>query len=138
MVITVSSLLRAGLAVSLLGAIIISAFAPPPSGRARRIRPSWMMVLAVALYAAGVVLAIGGYFGLAGLTCVTGIAAFAVATWLSRPADPGEPPADDGRDDGDPPSGPTPPHGPEDAVLIDWDAFEREVSSWAQERRARV
>ena len=104
MVITVSSLLRAGVAVSLLAVIAFSAVAPPPSGRAVRVRPSALIALAAVLYAVGILLAVLNLFGLAGFTCVTGIALFAVATWLSRPADSGEPPSDGRGDDDDPPA----------------------------------
>lgn len=131
------SILRGALAVLLLGSIVFSAFAPPPRGRTRRIRPSWLMILALALYLAGVLAAFDGFFELAGLACVCGISAFAVATWLTRPADPGEPPPDP-PDDGGPPSDPQPPCGPDDALRFDWEAFERDLRTHLEERSTRV
>ncbi|HKO26271.1 MAG TPA: hypothetical protein VJU80_02335, partial [Solirubrobacteraceae bacterium] len=68
---------------------------------------------------------------LAGVVYVSGIAACALAAWLSRGSDSEDPPSG-GEDPIDP--GP-PPDDPDGLPLFDWPAFERQFRAYSSRRR---
>jgi heme A synthase len=86
------------LVVVLIGGILLSACAHAP----RRPLPSFelrrLVLAAVTLYAVGVFASLTHHPLLAGVVYVSGIAACALAAWLSRGIDPEDPPDDGGQE----------------------------------------
>jgi hypothetical protein len=104
-------------------AILLSAFLPAPrravSGAALR----RLLVGALSCYLIGGLAALTHHAGLAGPVCAAGIATCALAGWLSR-----------GRDSGEPPRAHVtlPPPDPDGLPELDWDAFERDFREYSQ------
>jgi hypothetical protein len=127
MTVSTSVAWKLGLAVALGLAILLSAFLPAPrravsGGGLRR-----LLFCALSCYLIGGLAALTDHAGLAGPVCAAGIATCALAAWLSR-----------GRDSGDPPRAQTtlpPPHpGPDGLPELDWAAFEREFREYSRAR----
>lgn len=136
-IVTVFDVIRACVALLLIGTIFFGAFAPPPRRPNAQAEARRLLIAASAMYGVAMLTALASYILIAGLAAASGISLFALSLWLSRSVDSGEPPSD-GPGRGEPP-GPGPgPAGPLDE--FDWDAFERElhervdrepVSCWA-------
>jgi hypothetical protein len=120
------------LVVVLVGGIMLSACAraprrPLPAAELRR-----LVLAALTLYAVGVFASLTHHAVLAGFVYASGIAACALAAWLSRGSDSEDPPGGGGDDPIDP--GP-PPNDPDGVPLFDWGAFERQFRAYANRRR---
>ena len=118
------------LALALVGAILFSAFAkaparPLPRGDLRR-----LVLAALTLYGVGVFASVTHHALLAGLVYVAGIAACALAAWLSRGSEPDDPPRG-----GDEPIDEQPPPKPDGMPWFDWRAFERDFRDYASRGR---
>jgi hypothetical protein len=115
----------------LVGAIALSACAraprrPLPRGELRR-----LVLAALTLYGVGVYASLTHHAVLAGVVYVSGIAACALAAWLSRGSDSEDPP--DGGGDG--PTDREPPPDPDGLPEFDWAAFERQFRTYSDRRR---
>jgi hypothetical protein len=120
------------LAIVLIGAILLSACAraprrPMPRGELRR-----LVLAALTLYAVGVFASVTHHPALAGVVYVAGIAACALAAWLSRGSDSEDPPRG-----GDDPIDEQPPPEPDGVPRFDWQAFERDFRTYAQRAGTR-
>ena len=119
------------LVLVLVGGIMLSALAraprrPLPSGELRR-----LVLAALTLYAVGVFASLTHHAALAGVVYVSGIAACALAAWLSRGSDSEDPP-----DGGEEPIEPVPPPDDRDGLpTFDWAAFERQFRAYSNRRR---
>lgn len=118
------------LALGLLAAIFLSAYGRAPRQLVGRGKLRRLVVSAVCLYAAGVFASITHHGALAAIVYGAGIGVCALAVWLSRGIDPGDPP--DGRDE---PGGEQPPPGPRGIPAFDWTAFEFQFRSYADRER---
>jgi hypothetical protein len=123
MTVSASVAWKLGLAIALGLAILLSACLPAPrravsGGRLRR-----LLFCALSCYLIGGLAALSDHAGLAGPVCAAGIATCALAAWLSR-----------GRDSGDPPwvQTPLPPPDPDGLPELDWAAFEREFREYSR------
>jgi hypothetical protein len=122
------------LVMVLVGGILLSALAraprrPLPRGELRR-----LVMAALALYAVGVFASLTHHAVLAGVVYVSGIAACALAAWLSRGSDSEDPP--DGGGGQDPPDQPVPPpDDPDGLPVFDWAVFERQFRAYSNHRR---
>lgn len=125
MIVTVFAVIRAFVAVLLLGAIFFGAFAPPPRRPNAQAEARRLLIAASAMYGLAMLTAIAGYILIAGLAAASGISLFALSLWLSRAVESGEPPSDGPGPDEPPPPGPVGPSG------FDWNAFERELHEHA-------
>ena len=118
------------LALVLVGAIVLSASAkapprPLPRGEVRR-----LVLAALILYGVGVFAAMTRHALLAGMVYVAGIAACALAAWLSRGSDPEDPPRG-----GDEPIDEQPPPEPDGVPHFDWHTFERDFREYSSRTR---
>jgi hypothetical protein len=118
------------LVLVLVGGIMLSALAraprrPLPRGELRR-----LVLAALTLYAVGVFASLTHHAALAGVVYVSGIAACALAAWLSRGSDSEEPP-----DGGEEPIEPVPPDDRDGLPTFDWAAFERQFRAYSSRRR---
>jgi hypothetical protein len=125
MVVTLSSLWRIALAVTLGALILVSVCgrAPrrsAPPGELRR-----LVLCGLGLYVVGGLASLTHHPALGGLVYATGIATCALAAWLSRGQDSEGPPRADEPEDGLPPDPARPPE-------LDWNAFEREFRRYAR------
>ncbi len=120
-IVTVFAVIRVSVAVLLLGAIFLGAFAPPPRRPNAQAEARRLLVGATAMYGVAMLTAIADHILLAGLAAASGISLFALSLWLSRSAESGEPPSDGPGREGPPPPGPVGP------LSFDWPAFEREL-----------
>jgi hypothetical protein len=123
MTVSTSVAWKLGLAIALGLAILLSVVLPAPrravsGGGLRR-----LLCCALSCYLIGGVAALTHHAGLAGPISAAGIATCALASWLSR-----------GRDSGDPPRAqPTlPPPDPDGSPELDWAAFEREFREYSR------
>ena len=99
---------------------------PLPRGELRR-----LVLAALTLYAVGVFASLTHHAALAGVVYVSGIAACALAAWLSRGSDSEDPP-----DGGEEPIEPVPPPDDRDGLpTFDWAAFERQFRAYSNRRR---
>jgi hypothetical protein len=119
------------LVLMLVGGILLSACAraprrPLPRGELRR-----LVIAALTLYAVGVFASLTHHPVLAGIVYVSGIAACALAAWLSRGVD-GEDPPDGGED---PPTDQRPPPDPDGLPEFDWHVFERQFRAYSDRTR---
>jgi hypothetical protein len=117
------------LAVTLAGAIVVSACASAPrravpAGDLRR-----LVAAALILYAVGGVASLTHHPALAGLVYAAGIVACALAAWLSRGSDSEDPPR------GDEPVDEHPPPEPDGLPTLDWAEFERAFRSYSEQHR---
>jgi hypothetical protein len=114
----------------LVGAILLSACAKAPRRPLPRAELRRLVLAALTLYAVGVYASLTHHAVLAGLVYVSGIAACALAAWLSRGSEPDDGPDDDGGGGG--PTDREPPPGPEGLPAFDWTAFERQFRAYAR------
>jgi hypothetical protein len=121
------------LALVLVGAILLSAFARAPRRPLPRVELRRLVFAALTLYAVGVYASLTHHPALAGVVYVSGIAACALAAWLSRGIDPEDPPDDGGGDD--PTDHRPPPDDPDGLPVFDWSAFERQFRAYARRGR---
>jgi hypothetical protein len=121
------------LVMVLVGGILLSALAraprrPLPRGELRR-----LVLAALTLYAVGVFASLTHHAALAGVVYVSGIAACALAAWLSRGSDSEDPPDSGGED---PPDEPVPPpDDPDGLPVFDWGLFERQFRAYSSRPR---
>jgi hypothetical protein len=120
------------LVVVLVGAILVSACARAPRRPMPRVELRRLVLAALVLYGVGVFASLTHHPLLAGVVYVSGIAACALAAWLSRGIDPDDPPEDGGEDS--PNEGP-PPDEPDGLPTFDWGVFERQFQAYAERRR---
>lgn len=121
---------KVALALLLVGAIGLSATAkaprrPLPHGDLRR-----LVLAALTLYGVGVFASLTHHPVLADFMYVSGIAACALAAWLSRGSEPDDPP-----DGGEEPTDREPPPDPDGVPSFDWGAFERQFRSYSNRQR---
>ena len=121
---------KIGLAVGLIVAIALAAWARAPRHATSRPELRRMMLSALALYAVGLVASLTHHGSLAAIVYAAGIGTCALALWLSRGIDPEDPP--DGPDD--PGDDEQPPPDPSGAPAVDWATFERQFRDYARER----
>ena len=115
----------------LVGGIVLSACARAPRRPLPRAELRRLVLAALSLYAVGVYASLTHHAALAGVVYVSGIAACALAAWLSRGSEP-----DDGPDDGgDGPPDREPPPGPDGLPAFDWAAFERQFRAYSRRSR---
>jgi hypothetical protein len=130
MVIPPSAAWKLVLAIALVAAIGVSAFGRAPRHAVPGPDLRRLVVAAMILYAVGALAALTHHALLAGLVFATGIAACALAAWLSRGSDSEDPP------DGDEPVDEQPPPEPDGLPTFDWTAFEREFRAYSECERA--
>jgi len=118
------------LALALVGAIVLSACAKAPSRPLPRGELRRLVLAALTLYAVGVFASMTHHALLAGVVYVAGIAACALAAWLSRGSDPEDPPRG-----GDEPIDEQPPPQPDGVPGFDWRAFERDFREYSSRKR---
>lgn len=118
------------LVLVLVGAIMLSAFARAPRRPLPRTELRRLVLAALTLYGVGVFASLTHHPVLAGVVYVSGIAACALAAWLSRGSDSEDPPGG-----GEDPPDEHPPPDPDGLPLFDWAAFERQFRSYASRRR---
>lgn len=116
----------------LVGTILLSACARAPRRPLPRVELRRLVLAAVTLYAVGVFASLTHHPLLAGVVYVSGIAACALAAWLSRGIDPDDPPEDGGQD---PPDEGPPSDDPDGMPAFDWAAFERQFRAYSGGRR---
>jgi hypothetical protein len=121
------------LALVLVGGILLSALARAPRRPLPRAELRRLVFAALTLYAVGVFASLTHHAVLAGLVYVSGIAACALAAWLSRGSDSEDPP-DEGGGEG-PPDPVLPPDDPDGVPLFDWAAFERQFRAYSSRPR---
>ena len=115
----------------LVGAVVLSACARAPRRPLPRPELRRLVLAAVTLYAVGVYASMTHHTVLAGVVYVCGIAACALAVWLSRGSDSEDPPGDD-----DDPTDRKPPPDPDGLPTFDWGAFERQFRSYSSRPRS--
>ncbi|MGO9907067.1 MAG: hypothetical protein ACLP4R_14470 [Solirubrobacteraceae bacterium] len=123
------------LVVVLVGAILVSACARAPRRPLPRVELRRLVLAALTLYGVGVFASLTHHPLLAGVVYVSGIAACALAAWLSRGIDPEDPPDDGGQD---PPNEGPPPDDLDGLPTFDWALFERQFRAYAGRRREPV
>lgn len=119
---------KLALAAVLGTAIFASALISPPRRSFPRADLRVMVGAALGLYCVGLGASLSHRAAVAAVVYACGVAISALAVWLSRGSDRSEPPPGE-----DPPQAP-PPAGPEDRPQIDWEAFERQLGVYAQQR----
>jgi 4-amino-4-deoxy-L-arabinose transferase-like glycosyltransferase len=117
------------LAIVLGAAIVASAYAKAPSRPSPRSELRRLVLGALALYAVGLFALLRHQAQLAVVLYAAGVAASALAAWLSRGTDSGGGPA------GDEPVDEHPPPTPDDGPRFDWETFERDFQAYADRRR---
>jgi hypothetical protein len=132
MVVPPSDEWKLALALALLAAIGVSAFAAAPRRAVPREDLVRLVAAAVVLYAVGGVSSLTHHATLAGLVYAAGIATCALALWLSRGTDFEDPP------DGEEPGDETPPPEPDGVPRLEWDDFERAFRAYAKRERTPV
>jgi hypothetical protein len=118
----------------LVGGIALSACARAPRRPLPRAELRRLVIAALALYGVGVYASLTHHAALAGVVYASGIAACALAAWLSRGSDSEDPP-DDG---GDEPPEREPPPDPDGMPAFDWGAFERQFRAYSGRSRDRA
>ena len=117
--------------MALVGVILLSACARAPRRPLPRVDLRRLVLAAVILYGVGVFASLTHHPLLAGVVYVSGIAACALAAWLSRGIDPEDPPEDG---DQDPPDEGPPSDDPDGLPEFDWAAFERQFRAYSKRR----
>jgi hypothetical protein len=130
MVVPPSDAWKVALALTLVGAIALSAFATAPRHAVPPAELRRLVASAVGLYLVGAVASITHHPALAGLVYAAGIVICALAAWLSRGTDSEDPPG------GEEPVDERPPPEPDGLPELDWDEFERAFRAY--ERRTRA
>ncbi len=123
--------LKVALALALLVAVALAARGRAPRTALGRARATSLLLVAVCLYALGLLAAFGDQRSLATFVYAAGIGVCALALWLSRGSDPGGGPG--GGDSGDE----QPPPDPGGAPAFDWEAFERQFRDYARRSDGR-
>jgi hypothetical protein len=118
------------LALVLVGAIVLSACARAPARPLARGELRRLVLAALTLYGVGVFASVTHHALLAGVVYVAGIAACALAAWLSRGSDSDDPPRG-----GDEPIDEQPPPEPDGVPWFDWGAFERDFRDYSERSR---
>jgi hypothetical protein len=118
------------LALVLVGAIVLSACAKAPRRPMPRAELRRLVLAALTLYGVGVFASMTHHPALAGIVYVAGIAACALAAWLSRGSDSEDPPRG-----GDEPIDEQPPPSPDGVPQFDWRAFERDFRDYSERSR---
>jgi len=118
------------LALVLVGAIVLSACARAPRRPMARADLRRLVFAALTLYGVGVFASMTHHPALAGIVYVAGIAACALAAWLSRGSDSEDPPRGD-----DDPIDEQPPPKPDGVPQFDWRAFERDFRDYSERSR---
>jgi len=118
------------LALVLVGAIALSACAKAPSRPLPRGELRRLVLAALTLYGVGVFASMTHHALLAAVVYVAGIAACALAAWLSRGSDSEDPPRG-----GDEPIDEEPPPRPDGMPQFDWRAFERDFRDYSERTR---
>jgi hypothetical protein len=121
------------LAVALIAAVIISAWAKPPRRSVPASELRRLVVGAMALYGVGLASSLTRHPLLAAVLYACGIAVSALSVWLSRGVDAGS-----GPPRGDEPVDEQPPPSPDGAPRFDWAAFERDLADYAGRTRDPV
>src|SRR5690242_19108195 len=106
------------LVLVLVGAIMLSACARAPQRPLPRRELRRLVLAALSLHAVGVFASLTHHAFRAGVVYVPGIAACALAAWLSRGSDSEDPPGG-----GEDPPDEQPPPDPDGVPLFDWAAF---------------
>jgi uncharacterized membrane protein YfcA len=119
------------LAVGLLVAIFLSAYAHAPRQAIAKSELRRLVLSAVGLYGVGLLASLTHHGELAGLVYAAGIVVCALAVWLSRGTDPEDPP-----DDRDEPVDEQPPPEPDGVPTFDWAAFEQQFREYSDRTRA--
>jgi hypothetical protein len=114
-------------AIVLVAAIATSAFARAPRRSADPVALRRLVGCALTLYAVGGLATLTHHSALAGLVYGAGISVAALAAWLSRGRDQGNPP-----DGGPDPVDEQPPPRPDGVPWWDWERFEREFGDYAR------
>jgi hypothetical protein len=123
---------KLALVVVLVSAILVSACARAPRKPLPRVELRRLVFAALMLYGVGVFASLTHHPLLAGVVYVSGIAACALAAWLSRGIDPDDPPHGGGQD---PPNEGPPPDDPDGVPAFDWAAFERQFRAYSRRGR---
>ena len=118
------------LALALVGLILASIYARPPSRAVPGNELRRLVGGAMALYGVGLAASLTHHALLAVILYAAGIIVSTLAAWLSRGTDSGDWPRRD-----DEPDEEQPPPAPDDAPSFDWATFEREFEAWAQRDR---
>lgn len=116
----------------MVGAILVSACARAPRRPLPRVELRRLVLAALTLYGVGVFASLTHHPLFAGVVYVSGIAACALAAWLSRGIDPEDPPDDGGQE---PPNEGPPPDGRDGLPAFDWAAFERQFRAYSKHQR---
>jgi uncharacterized membrane protein YfcA len=119
------------LAVALCAGIVLSAYAHAPKRTVARADLRRLVISALAVYAVGGAASLTHHPDLAAVLYATGIAACALAAWLSRGTDSEDPPSS-----GEQPVDEQPPPAPDGLPGFDWAAFEREFREYARREPA--
>ena len=125
-----SSAWKLALALVLVVGIVLSACARAPRRPLPRDELRRLVFAALTLYGVGVFASVTHHTLLAGFVYVSGIAACALAAWLSRGSDSEDPPGDD-----DDPPDLEPPPDPDGLPEFDWAAFERQFRAYSNRPR---
>ncbi len=115
------------LALTLGAAVCASACAHAPRRSVPLGELIRLVASALALYGVGAGALLSGHTQLAQLLCASGIAACALAAWLSRGIDSEDPPSP-----GEDPADEWPPPEPDGVPRLDWAAFEREFRAYCE------
>jgi hypothetical protein len=119
------------LAIVLLVAIFLSACAHAPKQPIARAELRQLVGSALGLYAVGLLASLTHHGQLAGVVYAAGIIVCALAVWLSRGIDPGDPP-----DEGDEPVDEQPPPEPDGLPVFDWTSFETQFRDYSDRDRS--
>lgn len=118
------------LAIALGAAVVASAYAKAPSRPSPRSELRRLVLGALALYGVGLFALLKHQAQLAIVLYAAGVAASALAAWLSRGTDSGG-----GGLGGDEPLEEHPPPSPDDGPSFDWESFERELQAYSSRPR---
>jgi hypothetical protein len=132
MVFAPSNAWKLALAVVLLVAIVVSAYATAPRRSVPGADLRRLVLSAIALYGVGAIASFSHHPIIAALVYAAGIVVCALAVWLSRGSDPEDPPSD-GKEPSDERPPPEPDGVPE--LDLDWGEFERAFRAYAERSR---
>lgn len=130
MVIATQQAWKLVLGVVLLAAILLSACARAPKRPIARQELRQLVICAIGLYCVGLFASLMRHGQLAGIVYAAGIMTCALAVWLSRGVDPGDPP-----DDSDEPVDEQPPPQPDGLPTFDWATFEQQFRDYSDRSR---
>lgn len=129
MVISLATAWRVALAIAFCAAIFMSACARAPRQSVPGPELRRLVYCALLLYVVGGLASLSHHELLAAFVYGAGIMVSALAAWLSRGRDQGDPP------DGDEPVDTPPPPEPDGVPRLDWAAFERDFRAYARRQR---